>query len=129
MQEDVLSLPQVSTITEQSLHAGVYTRTVLMEKDTVWVGALVKRSTNLIISGHILVILGEEHCEYEGYATIHASANRKQGFVAIEDTYLTMFFATDATTVEQAEAEFTDDHELLVTRQEGSINHITITGE
>lgn len=129
MQEDVLTLPQVSTITEQSLHAGVYTRTVLMEKDTIWVGALVKRSTNLIIAGHILVILGEEHCEYEGYATIYASADRKQGFVAIEDTYLTMFFATSATTVEQAEEEFTDDYALLITRQEGSINHITITGE
>lgn len=124
------SLPQITLTTEHILHAGVYSRTVLIQKGETIVGALIKRSTNLILSGHALIYLGETGGkEYKGYAVLTASAHRKQVFVALEDTYLTMSFATEATTIEQAEDEFTDEGKMLMSRQEGSINHITITGE
>ncbi len=56
-----------------------------------------------------------------------ASAGRKQAYIAHKDTFLTMSFKTNAKTVEEAEAEFTDDHERLMSRN--GVNKIVITGE
>jgi hypothetical protein len=53
----------------------------------------------------------------EGYNVIPAKAGRKQIFVGIEETHITMTFRTDAETVEQAEEEFTSEYEALVTRR------------
>lgn len=126
----IRGLPQIVLTTDHSLHAGVYARTVLIPKGASIVGTLIKRSTNLIIAGHVIVFVGNDQAvEYQGYAVLAASANRKQVFIAKEDTYLTMFFATNATTIGEAEAEFTDEVDILMSRQAGSINNITITGE
>lgn len=122
-------LPQEAITTDHTLHAGVYTRTVKILKGVAICGALIKCSTNIIISGHVLVTLNGEQVEIEGFASIPASANRKQSFVALEDTYLTMYFATKAATIDVAEREFTDDYGSLISRKQGSINNITITGE
>lgn len=123
------TLPQEAITTEHSLHAGVYSRTIKILEGVVICGALIKRSTNLVISGHVRVSIGNKDREYKGYAVIAASANRKQAFVALEDTYLTMYFSTKAVTIEEAEEEFTDEFKALLSRVKGSINHVTITGE
>ena len=124
------SLPQIAIATDHVLHAGVYTRTVFLPKGSVIAGALIKRSTNIIISGHVIVFIGDDKAkEYKGYAVIAASANRKQVFVAKADTNLTMFFSTKADNIKQAEEEFTNEAENLMSRQHGSINSVTITGE
>jgi hypothetical protein len=125
----VAEMPQAIDTTEHQLHAGVYSRTVLIPKGVAACGALVKRSTNLVISGDILVTVGHVQRRYTGYATIAASANRKQTFYAFEDTYLTMYFSTESVTIEDAENEFTDEGALLMSRKPGSINHVTVTGE
>lgn len=122
------TLPQVEITTDHVLHAGVYTRTIFIPKDVVITGALVKRSVNLIISGHVIVYFGEgKGQEYIGHIVLTASAHRKQVFIAKEDTYLTMFFATQAKTIEEAECEFTDEVDLLVSRKGN--NNVVITGE
>ena len=124
------SLPQVFITTDHILHAGVYIRTVMIPKDVVITGALMKRSTNLIISGHVLVFIGNDKVrEYKGYNIITASSNRKQVFIAKEDTYLTMFFATKVDNIEDAEEEFTNEIDILMSRHPIGINNITITGE
>jgi len=129
LEQDILTLPQTSIPTEHSIHSGVYTRTVMIPQGVVIGGALVKRSTTLILSGHAIVIIGDEETEYNGYAVLCASANRKQAFYAIADTCLTMLFSTTATTVEEAEEEFTDEADRLMSRHPHSINIITNTGE
>ena len=128
-EQELLSADQVICFTQHSIHAGVYCRTLFMPKGTVITGALVKRSTNIIVSGHVVAFMGDNEMEYEGYAVLHGSAQRKQLFRALEDTYLTMFFATQAKTVAEAEEEFTDEAEMLASRRPDSLNHITITGE
>ena len=122
-------LPQIEVTTWHTLHAGVYTRTIFMAKNSVISGALIKISTNLIVSGHIAVSIGENKAkEYKGYHNLTAMANRKQVFVAMEDTYLTMYFATWAGSVEEAENEFTDEGDKLISRKPEGVNNITITG-
>ena len=122
-------LPQIEITTWHTLHAGVYTRTIFMAKNSVISGALIKRSVNLIISGHVIVSVGEDSAkEYNGYASLTAMPNRKQVFIAKEDTYLTMYFATDAKTVQEAENEFTDEADKLISRKPEGVNNVTITG-
>lgn len=129
IQEMLLSLPQVYLTTDHILHAGVYVRTIMIPKGVAITGALIKRSVNLSIAGHCIVYLGDEEArEFRGYAVFTAMAHRKQVFIAQEDTFLTMFFATSAKSVEEAENEFTDEAELLMSRQAEGINNITITG-
>lgn len=119
VQDKMLALPQVEIHTEHFLHAGVYVRTIRLAAEIVLVGALVKIPTTLIISGRTKVFTGAEWIELDGYHVIPAQAGRKQIFVTQAKTTITMIFRTDATTVEKAEEEFTDEHESLMSRKEG----------
>ncbi len=120
VQEVMLAAPaseQKKVQTEYFLHSGTYVRTIRVEPDTVLMGALIKIPTTLIVSGHTKVYTGEAWIELEGYHVIQAQAGRKQIFVTIEPTSITMMFRTDAQSVEQAENEFTDESEALMSRK------------
>lgn len=122
-------MPQETIHTQHVLHGGMYTRTILIRAGVMLTGVLIKCPTTLVICGDVSVYVGDSTNHIVGYTTLAASANRKQAFLAHRDTYLTMAFATSATTIEQAEAEFTDDTDSLMSRKPDAINHITITGE
>lgn len=123
----VLEAPQTEIETWHVLHAGMYARTIRIPAGVVLTGALIKRATLLVFNGHASVFIGDDEIELAGHHVIPASAGRKQAFIAHADTDLTMLFPTTATTVEQAEAEFTDEAERLMSRH--GVNHVTITGE
>lgn len=112
---------QVNMPTQHTFHAGVYSRTVMIPAGVMITGALIKIPTQLIVSGDTTVFIGGEPIRLTGYHVIKGGPGRKQAFVAHSDTWLTMFFATDAETVEQAEAEFTDEVDLLLTNKTKSI--------
>lgn len=123
-------LPQVHILTSHIIHAGCYARTIRIPAGVFITGALIKRSTLLIIHGHFLAYIGQDKpVEYKGYNVLTASANRKSAYSAITDTTMTMLFATNAKTVAEAEAEFTDETDLLISHDPTNINHTTITGE
>lgn len=129
LEERVLRLPQVDIETQHVFHAGIYARTIMVPAGVVATGTLIKRSTTLIVCGNAIVFIGDKTLELNGYYVLPASANRKQAVFAKSDTYLTMMFATDATTVEDAEAEFTDEVEFLGSRKNDCVNKIIVTGE
>ena len=81
-------------------------------------GALIKVPTILVVSGDTHVYCGEEFKHLVGYNILAADPNRKQIFVAIKDTDLTMLFSTTAKTVKEAEEQFTDEWQSLTTRKE-----------
>lgn len=101
---------------EQHLHAGIYSRTIFIPKDTVAVGVTIRVDTQLVISGHVLMNDGTHVVEIDGYRALECKAGRAQVARTLEDTYMTMSFATDAKTVEEAENEFTDEPDQLLTR-------------
>ncbi len=109
---------QLDMAIDHFLHAGVYARTVLVPAGVMITGALIKVPTVLIIRGDALVYVGAESHRLTGYAVLPAAAHRKQAFVALEPTHLTMIFPTKAATVEEAEVEFTDELDKLQTRRE-----------
>ena len=117
----LLAMPQVSIKTDHIFHAGVYSRTVMIPSGVAITGVVIKIPTLLIVSGNAIVYIGGESKELIGYHIIKGSANRKQAFYAREDTMLTMIFASNAETIEDAENEFTDEAEMLITRKEKGI--------
>ena len=120
---------QADIHTHHLIHAGMYARTILVPAGVVLTGALIKTATTLIISGKVAVWANDQEYDLEGYHVIPASKHRKQAFVAIEDTHVTMIFATDARTVRDAEDEFTDEGDKLMSRRDPSTNTIIVTGD
>tara|TARA_R110000796_G_scaffold13731_1_gene44202 strand:- start:1243 stop:1566 length:324 start_codon:yes stop_codon:yes gene_type:complete len=107
----------------------MYSRTVRIPAGCAITGAVIKISTLLIIRGNATVYNGDAPVTVTGYAVLPASAGRKQAFVAHEDTDITMVFATQASSVEEAEDLFTDEGHTLASRHDPSSNTIIITGE
>jgi len=126
---DLLTTAQPDLSTHHTLHAGIYTRTVKLRAGSRMTGALIKIPTTLVITGDVTVFIGEGTIELFGYNVIPASAGRKQAFIAHTDVAMTMMFATKATTVEEAENEFTDEAHMLLSRQQPEHDTVVITGE
>ena len=128
-EDEMRELPQAEIHTSHLIHAGMYARTILIPAGVALTGALIKQATVRIVLGDTLVYTGDGLLHLQGQHVIPASAGRKQAFMANADTWLTMIFPTSATTVEQAEREFTDEADLLMSRSRPDLNQIHITGE
>ena len=114
------SLPQVAIDTDHVFHAGVYARTIKVPAGVMITGVLIKIPTLLIVQGDAIVHVEGWPLELHGYNVLPASAGRKQAFVALTDTHLTMIFATEAPDIDAAEREFTDELDKLMTRREAA---------
>ncbi len=114
------TLPQVAIGTDHVFHAGVYARTIKVPAGVMITGVLIKIPTLLIVQGDAVVHIEDGALELRGYNVVPAGAGRKQAFVALTDTHLTMIFATDALDVDTAEREFTDELDKLATRREAA---------
>lgn len=124
----LMDAQQVEIVTTHHFHAGLYARTIRIPAGVLITGALIAIPTLLIVSGDVSVFIGGDALHLKGYHVIPGQAGRKQVFLAHADTDLTMTFATSATTVEEAEAEFTQEVELLGSRRHNA--NLTIsTGE
>jgi|ETNvirnome_2_300_1030623.scaffolds.fasta_scaffold02902_2 hypothetical protein len=121
--------PQRQVGTQHVIHGGIYSRTIRMAKGSMMTSALIKIATTLIISGHATVSTGDEAMTFQGYNVIPGSAGRKGVWYAHEDTDMTMLFPTSAKTVEEAEVEFTDEADDLLTRDDDQHSTTIITGE
>lgn len=117
LQAVTLEQPQVPVETLHAFHAGTYARTIMIPADSFLVGALIRIPTLLIFSGDALVYLGDGHVHLVGYHVLQAEAIRKQIIVTRSDSFLTMVFATEATTVAEAEDEFTEEAHMLLSRR------------
>ncbi len=125
----VRELPQAQIDTYHVIHAGLYARTIRIPAGVVLTGAEITRATLLIFSGHAVVTMGDSVRELDGYHVLPAEAGRKQAFLALADTDLTMLFATDARDTATAEGQFTTEPERLMSRAPDAINIVTITGD
>lgn len=127
-QDLVASVAEGGVQTEHVFHAGMYARTIRMPAGMVGVGTLIKVPTLLIVHGDVDLLTGDGWIEIRGYGVLPGSAGRKQVFVTRSDVEMTMLFATQARTVEDAEREFTDEFEMLMSRQSES-DTVLVTGE
>lgn len=129
LEEITSAMDQAEITTWHVLHSGMYSRTIKIPGGVLLTGVLVKVPTILVVNGDVAVYANEQEVRVTGYAAIPASANRKQAFYAHADTWLTMVFSTSATTVQEAEDEFTNEAHALMSRHEDAINYFNLTGE
>ena len=125
----VLKMPQIACRTWHVLHGGIYSRTVVLEAGDTIVGAEILVPTTLFISGNLKIKTGGNVIDVYGTQVLAAGKGRKQVMHAVERTTLTMSFVTSAKTIEEAEDEFTNESEKLMSRLPESNNYINITGE
>jgi len=128
VEQRVREMPQIVVQTEHVLHAGMYARTVRLDANVLIVGVLIKCPTMLVVRGRAQVFAGDRWYAIDGYNVIPASAGRKQMYVTTEPTEITMLFPTKARTVAEAEAEFTDETDSLISRTYDN-DLVVITGD
>ena len=104
--------------TEHHLHAGVYSRTLYVPANTIVVGLLIKVPTQLIACGDFELTDGGKVIAFRGYHIFDGAPYRQAAVRTHKPSAFTMLFATNAKTVEEAENEFTDEPERLLTRKE-----------
>ena len=126
LEDEVLKLPQVEIETEHAFHAGTYARTIKIPAGVVLTGAVIKIPTLLVFNGDAVVYRDDGPVRVTGHHVFLGAAGRKQAFLAIGDTFLTMVFATNAATIEEAEAEFTDDAARLMSRKDNAPNRMVM---
>lgn len=113
---------------EHVLHGGMYARTCRVAANMAIVSVLIKTPTVLIVNGDCQVFAGSAWYALKGYNVMAASAGRKQIYVTATETEITMIFPTSARTVEEAEAEMTDEPDQLLSRRQSGNDLVTITG-
>ena len=128
VEQKVRGMKQITVQTEHVLHAGMYARTVRLDANVLIVGVMIKLPTMLVVHGAAWVFAGDKWYAIEGYNVIPASAGRKQMYITTAPTEITMLFPTKAKTVQEAEMEFTDEAESLLSRTCDN-DLIVITGD
>lgn len=117
VEQRMRTMPQIDLVTEHILHAGMYARTIHLAANVAIVSVLIKVPTMLTVNGKCRVFAGEDWRDIEGFHVIPASAGRKMIYITVSPTDITMVFPTRAKTIEEAERQFTDDAEMLLSRQ------------
>jgi len=113
LEEKILRCEQFQFRTEHVFHAGMYARTVRIPAGVVFTSVLIKCPTLVILNG-TCDIAGGTVRRFDGYNVVSAEAGRKMVYITRSPVEITMLFATNARTVEEAEAEFTDETENLL---------------
>lgn len=125
LERDTLAnTPQIILPIVHNFEAGCYSRTLMLPAERYLTGALMRRTTQVLVIGDCLMNIHGKFERMVGCAVLSGSAGRKQVFIAIKNTYISMFFATEAKTVAEAEAEFTDQAAELNSRRAGGVNHV-----
>lgn len=117
IEKKMRGLDQIHPQMEHVLHAGMYARTCRLDAGVAIVSVLIKIPTMLIVHGGAFVFAGDRWYKITGYQCMPASARRKQVYVTFEPTEITMVFPSEARTVAEAEREFTDEADSLLSRQ------------
>lgn len=98
---------------QERLHAGCYVRTAFIPKDFVVVSEEIRCDTVLIVSGDCIFTDTDKAVRIDGYKVLLGARGRQSLIRTLSDTYLTMIFATDAKTFEEAQKEFCSDPSRL----------------
>lgn len=111
------TMPPADVPTDHFIHAGCYVRTCRIAAGVLLTSALIKVPTVVIISGDVVIRTDGESHRVTGYTVLRGMAGRKVAYHALQDTTITMVYATRNTVPEDCEPEFTDEYENLLTRR------------
>lgn len=127
VEEKMRTMPQIHIRTEHIFHAGMYARTIRLAARVAIVSVLIKIPTMIVINGACRVYAGDSWRDLEGFNVIPANAGRKMIYVTSAETQITMLFPSNAKSVEEAERQFTEDADMLLSRHCND-DLVTMTG-
>jgi hypothetical protein len=106
LQQELAKLPQYEPKTKHYFHGGMYCREVFRHAGVLVVGAIHKKEHfYLIVSGTVAITDGEGNVqEFTGPHLFSSKPGTKRAVYALTDAVCMTFHATEATTVEDAEA-------------------------
>ena len=106
LQQELAKLPQYEPKTKHYFHGGMYCREVFRHAGVLVVGAVHKKEHfYLIVSGTVAITDGEGNVqEFTGPHLFSSKPGTKRAVYALTDAVCMTFHATEATTVEEAEA-------------------------
>jgi hypothetical protein len=106
LQQELAKLPQYEPETKHYFHGGMYCREVFRHAGVLVVGAVHKKEHfYLIVSGTVAITDGEGNVqEFTGPHLFSSKPGTKRAVYALTDAVCMTFHATQATTVEDAEA-------------------------
>jgi hypothetical protein len=111
------TMPPADVPTDHFIHAGCYVRTCRIAAGVLLTSALIKVPTVVIISGDVVIRADSESHRVSGYTVLRGMAGRKVAYHALQDTTITMIYATQKAAPEDCEPEFTGEYEHLLTRR------------
>lgn len=110
LQEEVLKLPQYEPETEHFFHGGMYCRRVWRDAGVLVVGKVHKKEHfYLIVSGTVHITTDEGVQKLTGPALLMSKPGTKRAVFSETPALCMTFHVTDATTVDDAEAELVEE--------------------
>ena len=111
LQAEISKLPQYEPETKHYFHAGMYCREVFRHAGVVVVGKVHKKEHfYLVVSGTVQITDGDGNAqEVTGPHLFLSKPGTKRAVYALTDTVCMTFHATQAVTVEDAEAQLVED--------------------
>lgn len=114
LQEDLQKLPQYEPETKHRFHAGMYCREVWRDAGVLVVGKVHKKEHYyLIVSGTVHITTDEGVQRLTGPAMLECTPGTKRAVYSETAALCMTFHRTDATTVEEAEAELVEEEESM----------------
>lgn len=111
LQEEVSKLPQYQPETKHYFHGGMYCREVFRHAGVLVIGKVHKKEHfYLIVSGTVAITDGDGAAvEVTGPHLFASKPGTKRAVLALTDTVCMTFHATNAVTVDAAEAELVEE--------------------
>ncbi len=109
LQSEMSKLPQYEPLTGHVFHGGMYCRQVWRDADVSIVGKVHKKEHfYFIASGTVVVTTDEGRQTITGPYLLCSKPGTKRAVYSVTDALCVTFHRTDATTVEEAEAELVE---------------------
>jgi hypothetical protein len=118
-------LPQIEVTIDHLIHGGMYGRTAHLPAGVVASGTVLRRATVLVLHGDVTMFTGTEAVRLTGFHVLPGLRGRKALFRTHAETHMTMVLPSDAQSVDEAEADMTDETALLAKAP----GNVTITKE
>lgn len=110
----LLAMPQVECPTRHHFAGGIYGREMFMRAGTTLTGATHKRQHMALFVGDVSVFDGESVERLTGHNIVIAEPGTKRAMYAHADSYVTGFFITDKTDIQDIERELVEEDPAML---------------
>jgi len=114
LEAEALALPQVPCMTKHYLAGGIYAREMFVPAGTTLTGAQHKREHMAIFVGDISVYQDGKVKRLTGHQTLITKPGTKRAMVAHADSYVTGFFITSKTDIQEIERELVEEDPAML---------------